>query len=208
LTAGKRTKKKKPKRGGGKLVITRRGAIVLGALVCVVLALVGFLGGRATGAPPGADPYAQTIREWARAYNVNADLVAAVVEAESSGRPRAVSPAGALGLMQLMPATAAEIARELGLDEPTREDLFEPEVNIRFGVYYLSKLRERFGDERELVIAAYHAGPTRVDAWRTSRADLASVDVVRELAFPQTRRYVERVMSLWRRKAAEAGSAP
>jgi soluble lytic murein transglycosylase len=187
-----------------RLVVTRRGVIVLGAVACLIIGIVGFFVGRSSGAPPGAQPYRDVVAAWAREYNVDPHLTAAVIEAESSGRPRAVSSAGALGLMQLMPATAEGIARELGVENPSREDLFDPDVNIRFGVYYLSKLRARFGDERELVIAAYHAGPTRVDAWRTSRADLASADVVRELAFPQTRRYVERVMSLWKHKAAEA----
>lgn len=170
-------------------------------LACAAICLAGFAAGRWTGAAPGAGPYLPLLARWCGAYNVNPDLAAAVLEAESSGRPRAVSSSGARGLMQLMPATAAAMAAELGLPEPSGNDLFDPELNVRLGVYYLSTLRARFDDEREFVIAAYHAGPTRVDAWRRARADLPGAEVIRELAFPATRAYVERVLALWKGRA-------
>jgi soluble lytic murein transglycosylase len=186
----------------------RRSVIVACGIGCAVLAAAGFLGGRWSGRAPGSSPYAAIIEQWCVAYNVDPNMAAAVLEAESSGRPRAVSSAGALGLMQLMPPTADELAREIGLGPPSKDDLFDPSLNIRLGVYYLSKLRRRFGDERELVIAAYHAGPTRVDAWRKSRADLAAPDIVDEIAFPQTRKYVTRVLSLWKAKASASRLTP
>lgn len=176
-----------------------RAVWVAGAL-SLVLCPVGFLAGRSLGRLPGSVPYREIIDRWCapRRYNVNPDLAAAILETESSGRARAVSSAGALGLMQLMPPTAAAMAKELGLAEPSREDLFDEDLNIRLGVYYLSKLRKRFGEEREFVIAAYHAGPTRVDGWRRRRADLSAADVIDELASPATRLYVDRVLRRWK----------
>lgn len=195
---------KKGERKGGK----GRGArlfpmrwVVLALAASIVFGLVGFLAGRGVVRAPGSEPYRDIIERWCARhnYNVNPDLAAAVLETESSGRERAVSSAGALGLMQLMPATAEAMAKELGLAEPSREDLFDPELNIRLGVYYLSKLRKRFGEERPFVIAAYHAGPTRVDRWRRRRTDLPAAKVIEELAYPSTRTYLRRVLRRWRK---------
>lgn len=172
--------------------------LVLVALGAVALAAAGFAIGRLMMAPPGSEPYRPIIERWCAAYNVNPNLAAAVLEVESSGRIHSVSPSGAIGLMQLMPATAEEVAKELGLKVPTREELMDPELNIRLGVAYLAKLRVRFGEEREFVIAAYHAGPTRVDAWRKRRADLPAAQLIETLAFPETRAYVKKVLARWK----------
>ncbi len=93
---------------------------------------------------------------FARVYDLDPRLLAAVVEAESSFSPRAVSPKGAKGLMQLMPGTA----RMLGVDDP-----FDIRQNIAGGARYLAMLYDLFGDW-DLTLAAYHAGPGRVLAYR------------------------------------------
>ncbi len=173
----------------------------------IALALAGFLAGRRIAGPPGSGPYRRLIERWCRNYNVDPNLVSAVVEAESSGRARAVSSAGALGLMQLMPGTAGDCAKELGLEKPSREDLFAPELNVRLGVYYLAKQRKRFGEEREFVVAAYHAGPTRVDRWRRRRSDLPAAKVIEELAGSATRAYVRKVIGLWEELGQDRPSA-
>jgi len=183
--------------------------VLAGGAAFVLLGLAGFVTGRNVGRAPGSAAYQKTIERWCAEYGVNPDLAAAVVEVESSGRPRAVSSAGALGLMQVMPDTAGAMAEELGLPAPTREGLFDPELNIRLGVYYLAKQRRRFHDERVFVIAAYHAGPTAVDRWRRRRADLSAAAVIEEVAFPSTRHYVRKVLTRWREileaKAAARG---
>lgn len=89
------------------------------------------------------------------------NLVNAVIHQESRGNPNAVSPKGAQGLMQIMPATAKEIAAELGV---TDYDLKDRETNQRFGEYYLAKQLKRFGSP-ELALAAYNAGPGKVQMW-------------------------------------------
>ena len=162
--AAKNPKKRKKGASAG-LVVTRRGAIAIVVAVCAVLGLVGFVTGRATGAPPGADGYRGLIEKWGQTYNVDANLIAAVVEAESSGRPRAVSSAGALGLMQLMPATGKAMAGEADLPYSKGRLGQDGDYNARLGSRYLGHVLDRFDQSAALALAAYNAGPSRVDGW-------------------------------------------
>lgn len=91
-----------------------------------------------------------------KAHNIDVDLLASVVKAESGGNPRAVSSAGAQGLMQLMPGTA----NEHGVN-----DSFAPEQNVRGGSTYLDELLSRYHDNLALALAAYNAGPAAVDKY-------------------------------------------
>jgi len=128
----------------------------------------------ATAAEPGllrsADSIAQDdalaaiIRSEARRTGLSPALIAAVIFVESSGNPRAVSHAGAIGLMQLKPGTARAEARRIGLDWMGEETLFDPIANVRLGVSYLDAMIGRFDGDLELALAAYNAGPTRVAA--------------------------------------------
>ncbi len=120
--------------------------------------------------------------------------VLAVVRQESAFGPRAHSPAGARGLMQLMPGTAREVAKRLGKPRPRHHDLFEPETNIPLGTAYLSQVYSQLGDHPVLATAAYNAGPHRVKRWlpeRTMDADIW----VETIPFHETRQYVKRVMA-------------
>ncbi|MGA7340337.1 MAG: lytic transglycosylase domain-containing protein [Terracidiphilus sp.] len=107
-----------------------------------------------------------------KAHNLDVDLLASVVKAESGGNAQAVSPAGARGLMQLMPKTAAE----LGVN-----DSFQPDQNVSGGSAYLDALLTRYGDNLALALAAYNAGPAAVDKYhgippyRETRAYVARV---------------------------------
>lgn len=98
--------------------------------------------------------YDDLIVEHAQLNGVRPSLVRAVVQVESGFNPRAYSPKGAMGLMQLMPATA----REFGVRNP-----FNPEENVRGGVAYLRQLLDRYDNDEELALAAYNAGPGAVD---------------------------------------------
>ncbi|KAB2962099.1 MAG: lytic transglycosylase domain-containing protein [Thermoanaerobaculia bacterium] len=99
-------------------------------------------------------PFGPQIGAAARAHRVDGLLIASVVEAESSFRPDAVSPSGALGLMQLMPFHLD------GVETP-----LDPVTNLNLGTRYLAGLERRFGGDLELALAAYHAGPGAVERW-------------------------------------------
>jgi len=125
-----------------------------------------------------ASPYGKEILEAARAHRIDPALIAAVIKAESNFVPSAVSPKGARGLMQLMPATA----RRMGV----RRD-FDPAENIRGGTAYLAELAGRFGETAvELILAAYNAGEQAVENY-------GGVPPYRE-----TQAYVKKVTALWR----------
>jgi len=96
------------------------------------------------------------IREHASQQGIRPDLVRAVIQVESAFNPRAVSPKGAMGLMQLMPATA----KQFGAIDP-----FNPAENIRAGVSYLRQLLDRYDHDEQLALAAYNAGPGAVDQY-------------------------------------------
>jgi soluble lytic murein transglycosylase-like protein len=98
--------------------------------------------------------YDYLIEEHARLNSIRSDLVRAVVQVESGFNPYAVSPKGALGLMQLMPATA----QQFGVRNP-----FDPQENVRAGVAYLRQLLDRYENDERLALAAYNAGPGAVD---------------------------------------------
>lgn len=116
--------------------------------------------------------YESSISEHSRRMGVSADLVRAVIQVESAFNPTAVSTKGAMGLMQLMPATA----RELGVNNP-----FEPDENIRGGVEYLKRLLVRYNDKVELALAAYNAGMGNVEKY----GDVPP--------FKETRAYVKKI---------------
>jgi soluble lytic murein transglycosylase-like protein len=108
------------------------------------------------GATNRAEAYDDIIGEHCRTQGVRPDLVKAVMQVESAFNPRARSPKGALGLMQLMPATA----RQYGVDDP-----FDPGQNVRGGVAYLRHLLDRYNNNEQLALAAYNAGPGAVDKY-------------------------------------------
>jgi soluble lytic murein transglycosylase len=104
---------------------------------------------------------ATTILDAAQRYDLAPELLLAVIFTESSFDPHAESEVGALGLMQLMPATATQLAHELELEWKGRELLTDPEINILMGSFYLRKLLHRY-DDLNVALAAYNVGPTKL----------------------------------------------
>ena len=124
----------------------------------------------------------------------------ALARQESAFQPEAVSPAGAIGLMQVMPQTANQVLRrtEDRLLE-TSADLFEPELNAIVGTLYFKKLLRRFGGDEVCALAAYNAGPSAAAKWQARWLKLDSDLLIERIPFDETRNYVKRVTQ-WRAK--------
>jgi soluble lytic murein transglycosylase len=128
--------------------------------------------------------YAHIVRAHARNYDLDPTLLAAVIYAESRFDPNVESPAGAVGLMQLLPGTAKGIALRTGGTGFVVADLRDPEINVRYGAWYLDHLRDHYDGDLRLTLAAYHAGQGNVDRW---------LDEGGGIVFPETRAYVDEV---------------
>lgn len=146
--------------------------------------------------------YREVIEKYAADYGVDPLLVAAVIRVESKFKPNAVSRRGALGLMQLMPATASWIAPQLGIADLTEEMILTPEINIRLGTWYLANLAAEFNNNRELVLAAYNAGRGKVSSWLAEGVWTGSYEDVENIPFPETRNYVSKVRAAYNRYQA------
>lgn len=143
-------------------------------------------------------PYESFVREQERLRGVPEGLVFAIMRQESAFKPRVRSPVGAVGLMQLMPNTARQVALELGIEHDP-ELLVSPPYNIELGTFYLGKVLETFGNEVALAAAAYNAGPTAVRRWLQGGEGLALDLWVARIPYDETRGYVRRVLGNWAR---------
>jgi soluble lytic murein transglycosylase len=121
-------------------------------------------------------------------------LTWAIMREESRFRPAVVSPAQAIGLMQIIPPTGSEIARDLGRQGFVPEQLYQPVTNIEFGVHYLNKNRARFGGALPQTIASYNAGPDAVERWIRARPGREWDEFVEEIPYKETNNYVKKVM--------------
>jgi soluble lytic murein transglycosylase len=130
--------------------------------------------------------YEQIVRGHAKNYDLDAALLAAVIYQESKFRADAKSSSGAIGLMQLRPDTAEGIAIRTGGARFRVSDLYNPEINVRYGSWYLRHLLDKYGDEKD-ALAAYNAGQRNVDEWRAEG---------KGIQFSETREYVDRVEHL------------
>ena len=131
--------------------------------------------------------YEHVIAGHARNYDLDAALLAAVVYRESKFDANARSRSGAIGLMQLLPSTAKGIALHTGGSRFVVSDLYDPELNVRYGAFYLRRLLVKYEGDERLALAAYNAGQRNVDEW---------IAHGRGIAFPETRQYVAEVLEL------------
>ncbi|MEA2390576.1 MAG: soluble lytic murein transglycosylase [Solirubrobacteraceae bacterium] len=137
------------------------------------------------------------IRQQARAKRLDPALIAAVIYAETKFVPR-TSAAGAEGLMQILPATARFLARRSGGTAFREADLATPEVNIKYGSYYLRYLLDRYGQSEVLAAAAYNGGETNVDRWIGAARRRGAAFRIADIPYSETRQYVRRVLNAQR----------
>ena len=138
--------------------------------------------------------YWETIQNKAREAELDPYLVVALIRQESLFDTRARSSAAALGLMQLLSTTATRIAKQLGLQPPSNEKLFDPELNVVLGTHYLKNLMRRYSNNWFKAIAAYNAGEAAVDRWEK---DIVTDDIeefVERIPYLETRQYVKLVL--------------
>lgn len=140
-------------------------------------------------------PYQSLIFKYASAYNQDPYLLAAMMKAESNFDPRAVSPKGARGLMQIMPETGQAIALQLDYSNFSPDKLFEPETNIKFGAWYLADLNNEFNGSTVLMLAAYNGGRGNVREWIKGTKTPGGIASIDQIPFPETRNYVKKVLS-------------
>ncbi|CAM4007773.1 transglycosylase SLT domain-containing protein [Vreelandella rituensis] len=140
------------------------------------------------------EAYRNKFLHWGNATGVDPYLLMAITRRESAYNPDALSPAGARGLMQLMPGTASQVSREVGISDPGPYGILDPEINIRLGSTYLRDKLARYQNNRLAAAAAYNAGPSRVDRWLTDGPQAFDL-FVESIPFRETRDYVQAILS-------------
>ena len=139
--------------------------------------------------------YQQIVEKYAKKYSVPKELIFAVIKVESNFNPNDVSSAGAMGLMQIIPSTYEWLTTKLG-EEYCEENLYDPEINIKYGTYYLQYLYSRFGSWEKAIIA-YNWGETNFSEFLAtngySEGDYDSIPV------KETKNYVKKVMHHWKK---------
>lgn len=150
---------------------------------------------------------------WQRSSEGFVALVDRVIQQESGGRVDAVSPKGARGIMQLMPDTAREMAAELGLEFDEARLTRDASYNKQLGSAYLSKMLDRYDGEHALALAAYNAGPGRVDEWLQRNGDPRRGEIsvgawIQRIPFQETRDYTHKILSDLQASAAPVDKTP
>jgi soluble lytic murein transglycosylase len=147
-------------------------------------------------------PYEEVVEEASRRFGTPSAFIYGVMRQESAFRPSVVSPAHAVGLMQIIPPTAERIASELNRPY-TADAMYAPATNIEFGAFYLKKLLDTFAGRLELAAAAYNAGPRAVSRWLEHGEGLPLDVFVARIPYEETRNYVYRVLGNTARYAYE-----
>ncbi len=153
-------------------------------------------------------PYEDIVTAEAKKNDVSPSLLYGIMRQESAFRPTVVSPADAVGLMQIIPPTARKIATGLKL-EYVPDLMRAPAINVQYGAYYVRYLMDIFENRAELVAASYNAGPQAVSRWLRAGQDLPLDIFVARIPYSETRNYVYRVMGNYARYAyREEGAEP
>ena len=140
--------------------------------------------------------YSEYVTVYAEKYGVPENLVYSVIRTESDFESGAISRVGAVGLMQIIPSTFKWLTNDILFEHLNEGMLFDPETNIRYGTYLLKRLYDRYGDWNE-ALAAYNAGPGRVDNWLKDAqyTDSSGLLIPEQIPIAETRNYVNKVQN-------------
>jgi soluble lytic murein transglycosylase len=142
------------------------------------------------------NPYEIYITEYSKRFAVDSLLIKIVMKKESNLNPEAVSNTGAVGLMQVMPKTALEIANKLNIADYSNKNLKEAKINIMFGTYYLKKLLNYYNNNLILALAAYNAGIGNVENWHSKDPEIGKK--ICKIPFKETRYYVRSIIFIYK----------
>ena len=137
--------------------------------------------------------YSEYVEKYAEEYNIDKYLVYAIIKAESNFEENAKSASNAVGLMQIMEATAIETANKMELNV-TENDLFNPELNIKIGLKYFTTLVEKYNDNYNLAIIAYNAGIGNVDKWIQDGTINEDGTDIENVPFKETNNYARKIL--------------
>lgn len=138
--------------------------------------------------------YKEQIANYSEKYDIDPFLVAAIIRVESKFNKNALSPKGARGLMQIIAVTGRWAADEIGILEYKDELLYDPEVNIEIGCWYINKLNAQFDNNLELVLAAYNGGSGNVVKWLNNSEYSDDGNSLKHIPFKETELYLKKVM--------------
>jgi soluble lytic murein transglycosylase len=138
--------------------------------------------------------YWDAVQKLAREDALDPYLIVALIRQESLFDPKAISPAAAHGLMQLLPSTAARVASRIGLGAPQREKLFDPELNLKLGIHHLKELLQRYSNNPVKAVAAYNAGENAVARWEARFGAVDDDEFIERISYPETQLYVKLVL--------------
>ncbi len=141
--------------------------------------------------------YRQLVEEYSKKYDIDPNLVYAVILAESMFKKDSVSRANAIGLMQIVPLTGRFVASLAGLKDFSPEMLMDPDINLGLGIKYLSMLKTQYSGNLVLMLAHYNAGPTNLNSWLKSN-EIQDIDIfIENIPFNETREYIKKVISYY-----------
>lgn len=139
--------------------------------------------------------YSEIVLPYTKKFKLKPEVVYALIHQESRYRPAVVSPADAVGLMQIIPQTGYEIAKDLGAETFDLDDLYNPETNIHFGTYYLRKVLDKFDQKLPYALASYNAGPDVVKKWVRNKGNLPDEIFIEEIPYKETNLYVKKILA-------------
>jgi len=138
--------------------------------------------------------YRDLIEKYAIAYEIDPYLIVSIMKNESKFNPNAVSKKDAKGLMQIAPITGEWAAEKLDIQNYSEDMLFDPELNIKIGVWYLNVLKNEFDNNMEIMIAGYNAGNGNVKKWLNNKEYSKDGETLDEIPFNETKIYQQKVL--------------